>query len=955
MNYQNIDKEIKKYTEFFKGSQTTLSKLANYYKEIGKAGGKFSDKMKRLLDEFYIELMKEDRSTTFNKLLINFYNEKNSFINRVRAYFLLIEKNYGERLSDFEKDYHNKNKEAISKLSRMNTTLIECKTSVDKWKSQYFDMCKSIIDTTNKINSSKNSGQDNNQENTEIINKLNAQLTKYTGLKELKKKNYKEEREKLNKLLDANESYYANVISSIQKEYINKINFVHQVLKEVNTSSTNFLKEFTESMNKIESFRNELNISRDTRYFKIDYDFHQKNNTKEEKRFTPEEFFDYDFSLTDNDNANQINNNLLNNKQNNGNDVDPVYNRAKLILDLGEVAFADLFYLNKKSKEINEIIEKLLNNEDKIEDKDYLEIINYIENNGKHSDIFMELLVTHFSKKEYVIVKNIDNYHILINILGIILNYCFDKKEVFDVCFLVIFVAEKCITFSGKDDNKIKLSMFKSMSKQPVFSSVIFWRDLINKRIEMVSMVDLKKEISKRKNSINDKSKKMYEKIFGKVSDNKIIENQIIQRDIIKEKSNHYFIIVFYYFLKHFSNFNFTKAEEVLDSFKEKYNLDENTINFFKNIIKSDNIYSKQKESICIGKIKKERKLFDYKPNKQFKNIDDKSIKSILFSLKYVDKSQYTSILCLNKKYYKEILKVMYKHLLLNNDKSVDIKKHLEIWKILLNYNDIKKSYDYNKIRESIKDPNKVIESSDIIELDIKRTRFSKDREAKMEKIKYILKAIASELPELNYFQGMNQISAFLLNICDDNEEEAFYIFMSFLKNTNYISLFTDDLAKMNCTFYQFDRILNLYLPELYIYFKANSVNSGYYISPWLITLFTNTFNDGDNSNNAKTIMLIWDLFIFSGLKSLIKIGIILLKKNEKSILERLSEHLLPILTSEIPKSEILSNENFEELFDNCFDDEFRISKELFENTYKEYEFKKTIPYFAQETYLNTY
>ena len=218
----------------------------------------------------------------------------------------------------------------------------------------------------------------------------------------------------------------------------------------------------------------------------------------------------------------------------------------------------------------------------------------------------------------------------------------------------------------------------------------------------------------------------------------------------------------------------------------------------------------------------------------------------------------------------------MYKHQLLNNDKNVDIKKHLEIWKILLNYNDIKKSYDYNKIKESIKDPNKVIESSDIIELDIKRTRFSKDREAKMEKIKYILKAIASELPELNYFQGMNQISAFLLNICDDNEEEAFYIFMSFLKNTNYISLFTDDLAKMNCTFYQFDRILNLYLPELYIYFKANSVNSGYYISPWLITLFTNTFNDGDNSNNAKTIMLIWDLFIFSGLKSLIKIGIIL-------------------------------------------------------------------------------
>ena len=247
--------------------------------------------------------------------------------------FLLIEKNYGERLSDFEKDHQNKTKEALLKLSRMNTTLIESKTSVDKWKNQYFDMCKSIIDVTNKINNSKNYGQENNQENNDTINKLNVQLTKYTGLKELKKKNYKEEEVKLNKLLEANESYYTNVISSIGKEYINKINFVHQILKEVNTSSTNFLNEFTESMKKIESFRNELNIARDTRYFKIDFDFHPKNS-KDEKRFTPEEFYDYDFSLTDNDNTNQINNNLLNNKPNNDSNADPAYNRARLILDL---------------------------------------------------------------------------------------------------------------------------------------------------------------------------------------------------------------------------------------------------------------------------------------------------------------------------------------------------------------------------------------------------------------------------------------------------------------------------------------------------------------------------------------------------------------------------------------------------------------------------------------------
>ena len=71
MNYQNIDNEIKKFTEYFKSSQSTVSKLVIYYKEIGKIGGKFADKMKKLLDEFFLEFSKEDRSTKFNKLLTN--------------------------------------------------------------------------------------------------------------------------------------------------------------------------------------------------------------------------------------------------------------------------------------------------------------------------------------------------------------------------------------------------------------------------------------------------------------------------------------------------------------------------------------------------------------------------------------------------------------------------------------------------------------------------------------------------------------------------------------------------------------------------------------------------------------------------------------------------------------------------------------------------------------------
>ena len=228
-----------------------------------------------------------------------------------------------------------------------------------------------------------------------------------------------------------------------------------------------------------------------------------------------------------------------------------------------------------------------------------------------------------------------------------------------------------------------------------------------------------------------------------------------------------------------------------------------------------------------------------------------------------------------------------------------------------------------------------------------------------MEKIRNILRALASELPELNYYQGMNQISAFLLNICDDKEEDAFYLYMAFLKSTPYITLYKNDLEKINVLFYLFDRLLNLYLPEIYTYFKASSINSGYFVSPWLITLFTNAFNDTENSSNVKSIMIIWDLFIFTGWKSIVKIGIILLKKKERYIMKNFPESLLPLLTGDILKSEILDKQHFEELVDLCKNEEFRIPTELFERIMEEYEIKKTVPYFAQqsiqESHLNTY
>ena len=959
MNFQNFEKEIKKYSDCFKTSQSTVSKFGNFYKEIGKIGTKFAERIKKLLDEFYIELMKEDRSTTYNKLLTNFYNEKNRFITKIKAYFSLLDKNYGDKLVVFDKDHRNRNKDNISKLNKINSTLIESKNQVDKWKNQYFDMCKNIVETGKKLKNLEENEKANisNKENSEMLNKLNIQLTKYKELKELKKKNYKEEQTKLNKLLESYENNYSTIMDSINKEFSNKIDFIHKIINEINQSSITFINDFKESITKIEAYTQEINIKRDLKTFRQDYNFYiNKDNTKVYKRFILEEFLDYDYVIEANENSdNKKPKNNLNIIINNNENNDQEFERAQNILHLGEKLFLDLDLLNEKGKQINEIIVNLITNREKIEDNKFLEIINYIENNGENCNNFMELLATHFCQTEFVIINNIGNFHNLVNILIIILNYCFDKKDFFDVCFFVIFVAEKGLYFS-EEDKDIKNSIIKIISKQTIFNSTNFWKDLIKARIDLVAKIDIKKEFEKRRKNINSNQNGFFGKLFkgGKKEENEIIENEILQSQIYKEKLNQYFTIVFYDYLKRFSSFNFLKAEELLDSFVEKYNLEEKTINFFRNIIKSDNFCKKQLENNN-KEIKNDNSiLFNYKPNKQFKEIKENSIKSILFSLKYIDKEQYLSILTLNKKYHKKILKIMYKNILLSN-KNIDIKKHVEIWKILLNYKKIRKEYDYQKIKESNKDPKKKVMYSDIIDLDILRTFFSKNKEEKMKKIGHILKAISSEVPSLNYYQGMNQIAAFLLNICEDNEEEAFYIFMSFLKNTEYINLFTNDLEKMNVLFYQFDRLINLYLPEIYIFFKASSVNSGYFISPWFITLFTNAFCDIENQNNSKSIMLIWDMFIFSGWKAIMKIGIILLKLKERFTMEKLSECLLPFLTADILKSEILNSEHYDELLNLCTSPQFRIPTLLYKEFENEYDIKKTIPFFINDNHLNTY
>ena len=267
----------------------------------------------------------------------------------------------------------------------------------------------------------------------------------------------------------------------------------------------------------------------------------------------------------------------------------------------------------------------------------------------------------------------------------------------------------------------------------------------------------------------------------------------------------------------------------------------------------------------------------------------------------------------------------------------MDIKTHIHIWKIILGYTKAKEEHNYKDILEKVKkDPDK-IPSSEIIRLDVNRTNFETDKEINREKINRILNALSLCCPDVNYSQGMNFIAAFLLNICGD-EKEAFYIFLCLLLTSDYGSLFTKDLANLKKYFYVFERIIDIMLPELYNYLKINNLKVSFFISPWFITLFTDTYLNIENRENPKVLLRIWDLFLFSGCKSILKVGISLLKNFEHKIMTLTFEELLKFLITDIPKSEFFQNNSYDILMKTYIN--FKIESGLISNIESEYQIK---------------
>jgi hypothetical protein len=208
---------------------------------------------------------------------------------------------------------------------------------------------------------------------------------------------------------------------------------------------------------------------------------------------------------------------------------------------------------------------------------------------------------------------------------------------------------------------------------------------------------------------------------------------------------------------------------------------------------------------------------------------------------------------------------------------------HINVWKILLNYKEIKEKYPYEPNKKkalSMVYDKKGNSDFSTIDLDCQRTLF--DTNSNIQEKRNMLNNILKTSILLNkdgcYCQGMNFVGAFIIKICQD-EEESFYFLMGLFENTEYRSIFLKDLSRLRIYFLVFEEILKLYLPTLYSYFIENKVPSNFYLSAWFITLFTSLMK---KDQKLDAFLKVFDLFIIDGRKAIFNISMDFLEKMKK-------------------------------------------------------------------------
>ena len=925
MDFLSLSTEYDSYKEYIESADTSMSLFFDFFSNYQKSLNEYATSIQKNLNITVTNLIKFDNKSTHMK---KFFTVMRLFEAHLLKLISISKKIYNEIVlptGDFSKYLINDNNIKLNELRKIINETSFAKKKYENIKKEYLTSCRTAAEQEKVLLREMDNNKSN--KNNENITSENNILTQLRINSQLMCEKYKEEFKGINETYELNNKKYFPIINNLRDNEEKRINFVFFNLEKFISylkEKKNSLNEFINNLNQEDANKNfmKVKLDEDMNNYKKKFNFCKKQNI----RFIKEDLLLYEVHRKNIDliiknpnyikTINNINNiNSITNINNNNNLLPyisynhNVFNFETVKVQLNyddQLIFNNLFDGSSNSPNLD-------NKKFSLFKKKLIEDIKFSE------EIIDKMLGEVFQRPIYYEFKNFEKFE---NVKQILIDISMNKEvrtNIMEMNYGIIFIAEKGFYYDKNTNKKYYLS--KEMVKEDNnFKSKYFWRKLLENKIYTTIKNNKNK---KSEESLNDKNNTITKEKKGEMKNKELM-------NIIKD------------YIVHFTNFNLAISDinDIIIDLKSQFHLNDNEISYLISFLNSNtyNIRSKYHKD-------EKNSLF----TKKIINTKNKKYKKILLALNscfmFLEPKDFINLKNLNKAYYKQIEKLIYKQIFIKKNNNLlksklDLsknEKHFEMWFYYLKYN--KSNYNYKKISLQANEDKNLNNILDIIQLDVNRTHFNTDKEKKRNIIKNVLISLAYSYPEVSYCQGMNYIASFLLESTND-EEKSFDIFSSILNKTEYSNLALNEFNLMKKYFYVFERLICIYLPELYTAFKRNNISTNYFISPWFITLYTHSYN----GNNTKILMRIFDLFILDGWLAIIRIGLILLKNYQNDLFSMEFEELLHFLINELKEKYDFFDDNNYEKFIELYND-MKLPKGLVNNLENEFKKKKKIIY----------
>ncbi len=669
----------------------------------------------------------------------------------------------------------------INMLKEIKKILIEEKNELKNKRDVYFN----YIINNQEENSEKNKniflkilsgGNDDNVTQKKDINIFNKSVEdNYEQL-------YQYELDKMNELIDENNLKYNNIYNEINAIFASYKLTVKESLikfaKNVSNISLNFNMLSLEIQTKIDSLKVLKNeeicdyinkISKTENEPRFSKEVKEKKETKKVQKNSKKNLFNFFSNYNNNINYNNTNNNEINvidtekKKEENKIFIDMISNKLMKLEDI-------------KFKEINELLDILSYN--------YNISNNATNENENYTFQFLNNIKLYYNQR-VISLKNKNNFIHLANIL----NHIYIKNKSNNIIVnTIIEIAQKI-----KYENDYLYKMIRK--KNEYFETKTLWLQLIENNL--ISDIDI---------YINDLLEKKVEDNNGNGINNNNNNDNNFEKNFLNKKVINY------------KKLNRTQKNEIINFSKKRicfilsktigemcdFQVSEiiisEIIRNFDELFKFDHnmkFYFKMKMIVIKNmKLKNQKKYFTNK-----EQILNNKLILISNTSKFFPVQKYQTFLKLNKELYPKLRKKIFLNIF--SEFNIEISSHIILWQEILEIKEIKKNFNYEKIKSENLEKNKEKNAQNIfvIEKDVMRTTFIKNNKEHFDKIKNILICFAAIFPDIGYCQGMNYVVAFLYQLLNLNEEKTFYFLCGLLLNTKYNQIFKDDFQTLKFVF----------------------------------------------------------------------------------------------------------------------------------------------------------